>query len=148
VAPEAPTGAPVTTGRSRRAGRRDRVWALAAAGAAAAGTSLVAVVDPNQPGHYPSCPIRVVTGWACPGCGALRAVHALTHGDVATALQLNAMLVLFLPVVVAAWVCVVTGRPPLLASWRRTGPVAFVLVLAWAVARNLPYEPLRALRSF
>ena len=148
MVPEASTGAPVPTARSRRAGRHDRAWALATAGAAVAGTGLVAAVDPNRPGHYPSCPFRLVTGWACPGCGALRAVHALTHGDVATALQLNAMLVLLLTVVVAAWVRFVTGRPPLLASWRRAGPVAFVLVVAWAVARNLPYEPLRALRSF
>lgn len=73
------------------------------AAAVAAGAALVAVVDPGVPGHYPACPILAATGWYCPGCGGLRAVHALAHGDVAQALDRNALIVLALPVVLLAY---------------------------------------------
>ncbi len=88
--------------------------ALVGAGVAAA-TAVVAVVSPEEPGAYPACPFHAVTGWWCPGCGSLRAVHALTHGDVPTAIDRNVLLVLAVPVLVLAWAAwlrrTVTGRP-------------------------------------
>ncbi len=62
------------------------------AGAAAA-FAFVAAVDPNEPGHYPACPLLQYTGLYCPGCGGLRSAHAFAHGDLATALGANAMAV-------------------------------------------------------
>ncbi|HEX8006255.1 MAG TPA: DUF2752 domain-containing protein, partial [Trebonia sp.] len=65
---------------------------LAPAGVAAitvAATGYVAAVDPNAAGHYPLCPFLAVSGFYCPGCGTLRAVHALAHGDPLAALGLN-----------------------------------------------------------
>ena len=50
----------------------------------------VAVVDPNEPGHYPACPLLQYTGVYCPGCGGLRSAHAFVHGDFAAALRANA----------------------------------------------------------
>ncbi len=110
--------------------------------ALAAGTAYVAAVDPNEPGHYPLCPTYAVAGIYCPGCGMLRATHALTHGDLGTAMQRNPLAV---PVLVAlaalvtlwlrsAW----TGRPlrwdpPRWMPWAVA--VAFVVVTA---ARNVP----------
>jgi hypothetical protein len=65
----------------------------------------VGLVDPNQPGHYPLCPTKALTGLDCPGCGGLRATHALVTGDVVGALDHNALVVLvILPLAVAAWV--------------------------------------------
>src|SRR5690349_10871222 len=83
--------APVETG-SRRAGavRGPLLVALGAGGVLA----VVGLVDPNQPGHYPTCPFLAVTGYWCPGCGSLRALHALAHGDVATAVARNPLTVL------------------------------------------------------
>lgn len=37
------------------------------------------VVDPARHRVTPRCPIRTVTGFDCPGCGGLRAVHELLH---------------------------------------------------------------------
>ncbi|MEU4834953.1 DUF2752 domain-containing protein [Streptosporangium sp. NPDC023615] len=71
--------------------------------AAAAAVAFVAAVDPNEPGHYPPCPFLVLTGLYCPGCGGLRAVHALAHGDPPAALGLNPLVVILIPVVVALW---------------------------------------------
>ena len=76
---------------------------LAAAGAALAATTYVGLVDPNQAGHYPTCPFLAVTGYYCPGCGSLRAVHALTHGDVGAAVGLNVLAVVGIVVVAVFW---------------------------------------------
>lgn len=109
------------------------------AGAAAA---LVATVDPNEPGHYPSCVFRMLTGWYCPGCGTLRAAHDLLHGDVLAALDMNVLAVLALPVVVASWLAwlrrAATGAPRswLAPRWFATGVV--VVFVVFAVARNVP----------
>ncbi len=66
---------------------------LAALACAAAGFAAVGAVDPNEPGRYPPCPVPAYTGLACPGCGGLRAAHALAHGDVTAALGANALAV-------------------------------------------------------
>ncbi len=123
---------------------RHAPWlAPAAVGAAAvAGAVTVAFVDPNEAGHYPTCPVLAVTGLWCPGCGTLRAVHALTRGDVATAVDLNALTVLLLPVLVLAWVgwlAVRLGRRPAplrVPTW--AGTTIAVAVPAFWVLRNLP----------
>ena len=104
---------------------------VAAAGAALAATTYVGLVDPNQSGHYPGCPFLAVTGYYCPGCGSLRAVHALTHGDVGAAVGLNVLTVVGIVLAATIW-----GRW-MLRSWRgqprtRVAP-AWTLYLALAV---------------
>ncbi|HEX9767462.1 MAG TPA: DUF2752 domain-containing protein [Nitriliruptorales bacterium] len=110
--------------------------------AAAGATAWVSRVDPNEPGHYPTCLFLQLTGWQCPGCGTLRAVQALTHGDVLAALDLNALTTVLLPMLALGWLAwmrtAVTGRPlavtvPTAAGWA----VAAAVPLFW-VARNLP----------
>jgi hypothetical protein len=101
----------------------------------------VSQVDPNQAGHYPTCPFLWITGWYCPGCGSLRAVHALTHLDVGTALARNPLTVAFVGVLAAMWVAwlqrSVTGRArrvaPAWVLWTLLG----VVCVFWVV-RNLP----------
>lgn len=116
----------------------------AAVGAAAvAGATTVALVDPNQAGHYPACPFLAVTGLFCPGCGTLRAVHALMHGDVATAIDLNVLTVALLPVLVWAWFAWVRYRVGARQTMPALAPtaghaVAIAVPLFW-VARNLPW---------
>ncbi|MEU2286734.1 DUF2752 domain-containing protein [Streptomyces sp. NPDC013178] len=111
--------------------------------AAVAGAfAYVGAVDPNEPGHYPVCPLLQYTGLYCPGCGGLRSAHAFVHGDLTTALHANAMAVvayLGFAVLWTVWVVrVARGRPPRLDP----RPVhlwtlgAFLLV--FTVVRNLP----------
>ncbi|WP_242440840.1 DUF2752 domain-containing protein [Streptomyces sp. CB02923] len=99
-------------------------------------TVLVALHDPEAPGHYPSCPFRTLTGLSCPGCGTLRALHDLTRGDVAAALAHNALFVAALPPVLLSWLRAVRGRPPVLTSVR-AGAAALAVLLLWGVLRNL-----------
>jgi hypothetical protein len=96
---------PTTDASPRRASALSRARAPLAVGAVALlATAYVDLVDPNAPGHYPLCPTKAVTGLDCPGCGGLRAVHSLTHGDVVGAVDHNAFVVLvLLPVAVVLW---------------------------------------------
>jgi hypothetical protein len=59
------------------------------------------VFNPAQTTFYPTCQFKALTGLDCPGCGGLRALHQLLHGNVAAAFRLNALLVTLLPV--GAW---------------------------------------------
>ena len=100
--------------------------------------ALTATMSPEQPGHYPACPFRAITGYACPGCGSLRTLHDLAHGHLITALTHNAMLVMTLPVAIVAWLRAVTGRTGAAATPRWHGWAAMAVLAGWTVVRNLP----------
>lgn len=74
------------------AARRLAAPALTLAAAVAA-FAYVGAVDPNEPGHYPVCPLFRLTGVLCPGCGGLRSAHAFAHGDLIAAFGANALAV-------------------------------------------------------
>ncbi|MEU3886735.1 DUF2752 domain-containing protein [Streptomyces sp. NPDC029041] len=111
--------------------------------AVAAAFAYVGAVDPNEPGHYPVCPLLRYTGLYCPGCGGLRSAHAFVHGDVLTALHANALATLGylgFAVLWTVWVVhAVRGRP--LRIDPRPGPVWSLgaLLLVFSVVRNLPF---------
>ena len=50
---------------------------------------LLVAFDPAATWWCPSCPFHALTGWLCPLCGSLRAVHALLIGAPLTALTFN-----------------------------------------------------------
>jgi Protein of unknown function (DUF2752) len=104
--------------------------------------SVLAVRNPEQPGHYPACPFHALTGWWCPGCGSLRALHAVAHGDLATAVARNVLLLPVLAYLAATWVAWLghtLGRP---RSTRAAPPAVLygvlVLIVGFGIARNLP----------
>lgn len=115
---------------------------MTTAAAALAAAVVVAAVDPNEPGHYPSCPVLALTGLFCTGCGTMRAVHALMHADLLGALAMNPLALLLAPLAVASWAAWVrrawTGSPRrwLAPPWAVVTTGA-VLVL-FTVARNVP----------
>jgi hypothetical protein len=76
-------------------------FAVGALAVAAAG--YLTAIDPHEPGHYPTCPLLWVTGRYCPGCGGLRALHDVFHGQFAAAVSSNLLVVLALPLVIALW---------------------------------------------
>ncbi|NKY16717.1 DUF2752 domain-containing protein [Streptomyces somaliensis] len=112
------------------------------AGAAAA-FAYVGAVDPNEPGHYPVCPLLRYTGLYCPGCGGLRSAHALVHGDLGAALGANAVAVAgyaaFAVFTVFWLVRAARGLPVRLDP---SPSLLWLLGGAWAVftvVRNLPF---------
>lgn len=116
---------------------------VATAGASVAAFTIVALVDPTEPGRYPTCPFLAVTGHWCPGCGSLRAMHSLSNGEIDTALGLNVLTVSVLPLVAFLWWRWIRrqwGSAPRAAL---AHPVylygLLVVVVVFWVARNLPW---------
>jgi hypothetical protein len=113
-------------------------------GGLAAATLALHVRDPHEQYSWGVCPSAALGFW-CPGCGGLRAVNDLTHGDVGAALSSNLLLVVAMPFAVVAlglwfadrW----RGTPPTV-PWHRLrpfGPALVVVAVAFAVARNLAF---------
>jgi hypothetical protein len=122
---------------------REALPVAAVTTAALAAGAVLFAIDPNEPGHYPTCPFLATTGLYCPGCGALRAVHDLLHGDLAGALDRNPLTVIAVPYLTVAWFTWLgrsTGhhapRSTTLPPW--TIWTLLALVLAFGALRNLP----------
>ena len=121
----------------------------------AASTTLVCaaiwVGDPTTPhGPLPVCPTKALLGIDCPGCGSLRMMYSLMHGDLLAAARFNALGLVAAVLLVWAYVAWTYGRLKgrRIASWqhhRWSAAVTLFLVLAWFVLRNIPFAPFTGL---
>jgi hypothetical protein len=109
----------------------------------AAACLVLFLFDPAHYRFYPRCLLYQTTGLLCPGCGSLRALHQLLHGQVLAAIRYNALLVLSAPV--AAWL---VARCLFRRLNGQTQPLGFHPAWLWAalaalclfgVLRNLPF---------
>jgi hypothetical protein len=91
--------------------------------------ALLLAFDPATTWWFPSCPFHALTGWLCPLCGSLRALHALARGAPLAALAFNPLIIVGL----AAW---------LLARERTTAfcfsARGLACLIAFGVLRNVP----------
>lgn len=112
-------------------------------GSVVAAFAYVGTVDPNEPGHYPPCPLLRLTGIFCPGCGGLRSAHAFIHGDLGAALGANALAVAGYVVFAVVWtlwaVRAVRGRPLRIALGTAQLYGVGALIAAFTLVRNLPF---------
>ena len=125
---------------------------LVGAGALAlvAGAITLRMFDPATTGFFPPCPVRYLTGWYCPGCGSLRAIHQLLEGNLRAAWAMNPLTVILLPFLtygLASYALLEMrgrGLPRLFlpAVWIRALCVAIVL---FGIARNLPLHAFQLL---
>src|SRR5215469_232196 len=81
-------------------GKNDRWLTLAMLGMITSGATLLWFFDPATSGLFPPCPVRYLTGWYCPGCGSLRAIHQLLHGNLRMAWSMNALTMVLFPFMV------------------------------------------------
>ena len=117
---------------------------------AAVSLVLLRIFDPTTYGIFPPCPLPYLTGLFCPGCGSLRAIHALLHGNVHAACAMNPLTVALLPFLIyglasetlLAWHGRGLPQPMLSALGIRT--LCAVIVL-FGVLRNLPLHPFNLL---
>lgn len=102
--------------------------------------------DPGNHAVYPPCPFHALTGLYCPGCGSLRALHQLLHGNIAAALRLNPLAVAVLPFFAYAFVA--CGA----RAWSKDPPeldhapafwiwLLLAVIIAFWVGRNIPCYP-------
>lgn len=89
---------------------------------------MLAAFDPASTWWFPSCPFHALTGWLCPLCGSLRAVHALLLGAPLAALAFNPL--------------TITGLVAWLLARRRAAAFCFsarglACLIAFGVLRNI-----------
>jgi len=126
-----------------------RITAVAAGGLGLAVLAGVMFhVGPGFGGWAPGCLFQRWFGLHCAGCGMTRAAWHLLHGEPLEAFRKNPLLVVLAPVVavgigleIAAWVRGSDRPTPRLrpAPWVGVGLV--VVILGYAVLRNLPWWP-------
>jgi hypothetical protein len=101
------------------------------------GLILLGVVPPTDGRSL--CPIALITGIACPGCGMTRAVSHLIQGDMAGALTYHPLVIPVLVLAGAAWGWFLLWRlgraGPVPRRWLNTAILAsaVALVAVWVV---------------
>ena len=93
------------------------------------------LVNPAESKMVPPCLFNDLTGFYCPGCGTLRATHALLHGDIGNAIAKNPLLFVIFP----ALGILAFNKKWLYHRYTAWGALA-VIVLFWAL-RNIPAWP-------
>ncbi|MEV0673277.1 DUF2752 domain-containing protein [Mycobacterium sp. NPDC050441] len=125
---------------------------LAVAAVAGCACLAVWVGDPTTPGGLlPACPTKLLLGIDCPGCGSLRMIYSVLHGDLLAALRFNAVGLVALGLMAWAYLAWTYGRirGRRITSWqhhRWAAMVTLVVTVVWFIIRNLPVEPFTALR--
>lgn len=141
--PDSARSVPARTGWDGPTRLRRLATPLGILAAVAGAFAYVGTVDPNEPGHYPVCPLLKITGVLCPGCGGLRSAHAFIHGDLGAAFSANAVATVGYFLFAVVWVLW------LVRAWRgqplriRLAPAWWwgigALLLIFSVVRNLPF---------
>ncbi len=129
--------------KSRQAMRRHNKALLVLLGLILVGGVVLYLYRPESL-PIPRCPFLQLTGQQCPGCGSLRGIHALLHGDFLQALRLNVMLIPGL-LYFALLVLLELLRPYHVTAEQLYGRlagrtacwIAFALIVSWGVIRNL-----------
>ena len=107
------------------------------------GLGILFMFNPIDYGWMPRCLVKQFTGFSCPGCGLLRAVHAALHGRFAEAVSYNYWLVLTVPYVAALVVVrllpkgAVKEKTQRLLGSRCVIGFYIATFLAWFVVRNV-----------
>ena len=106
--------------------------------------------NPAHSTFYAPCLFHTLTGFYCPGCGSLRALHQLLHGNMLKAFGLNPLMVLSLPFLGYVFISRVV-----LVRRKRPSPVVFIpaiwiwligvgILMFWML-RNIPFYPFNLL---
>lgn len=120
---------------------------LVVAASATLACAAIWVADPTTPhGPLPVCPTKALLGIDCPGCGSLRMLYSLMHGNVLAAARFNALGLAAVVLLVWAYLVWTYGRATGRhirgwQHWRWSPMVTLGLVGAWFVVRNIPVAP-------
>lgn len=125
-----------------------RRWQIASAIAClcifVSGIFLLRRYDPAEYSFYPKCPMHLMTGLHCPGCGATRACGALASGRVVDAIRYNPLLILGSPVILAVVLIQRKREHQGAAAWPALSICLFLILLVYTLARNIP-SPTRSI---
>lgn len=86
---------------------------------------------------YPRCSFHTLTGLWCPGCGGLRSMHELLHGNLLAAARCNLLFIVGLPLALLGWSLSRQGGRSAPVSSRAVW-IGFAVVVVFTILRNLP----------
>ncbi|MBT0565600.1 DUF2752 domain-containing protein [Williamsia sp. CHRR-6] len=115
---------------------RDNPSVSAAAAAGAAALVAAAVIPESLSSSGPiMCPVRLLTGLPCPGCGLTRSWIATAHGDLGAAFSYNAfgsLSMAFVAVLVMASGALLLARRDLAPVGRLvSNPLVYAVAAVW-----------------
>ena len=123
---------------------------LAGSALVAAALIVLRAADPASSGLFPPCPFFLLTGFYCPGCGSLRALHQLLEGHLLAAVAFNPFAVLSIPFLAYGGAShasfLLRGRylpRSFVPGWLIW--TLFFAVILFAIARNIPAYPFELL---
>lgn len=98
--------------------------------------------SPTEHTFFPKCLIRTITGYYCPACGGQRALHALLHGELTTAIKYNLFACISIPYLLILLLCRFskrhsTGVLNRVAHSHFLSYAYMVLFFSWWVVRNI-----------
>ncbi|MBO4723377.1 MAG: DUF2752 domain-containing protein [Muribaculaceae bacterium] len=97
--------------------------------------------NPLSGAWFPQCPVKLLTGYSCPGCGVQRAFHALLHGNLGQALAYNYFFVLSVPYFILACIALILrGRFSnfeRIVEGKTLAMIYVVCYFVWFVVRNV-----------
>lgn len=114
--------------------------------AMAAAVAVLRVYDPASSGIFPPCPLHYLTGLYCPGCGSLRAMHQLLHGNLRAAWAMNPLTCVLLPFLTYGLASEALRRVRGRGLPQVFLPAASIrvlcgLIIVFGIVRNLPVHP-------
>ena len=108
----------------------DRLFYILLGIGAIAVLALLCFFDPSTSAIFPPCPTNALTNLHCPGCGTLRAMYALLHGDLKEALSQNILAVIFIPILPAIYFFPKYFKKPIVPA------AMLVIFILYAILRN------------
>ncbi|MDL2253692.1 DUF2752 domain-containing protein [Ruminococcaceae bacterium OttesenSCG-928-I18] len=89
------------------------------------------------------CPLHLITGWYCPGCGMFRSLLSLSQLQFYQAFRYNALFVILLPLIVfflgRAAYDYLQNRPSRTYRWELVLCIILIIIfLIFGILRNLP----------
>jgi hypothetical protein len=103
-------------------------------------------INPSVSSFFPPCPFHKLTGLYCPGCGSLRALHQLLHGNISKSFNYNPLMILSLPFIIYSFLSYIIeeiiGKSlpkifiPAFYIW-----ILLVIILLFGILRNIRIYP-------
>lgn len=126
---------------------RNKFWIWIIPVAVVAAGIFYYLADPQDTPMAPKCPVKLLTGYQCPSCGAQRAIHAFLHGRIAEAVSYNLFFIIAIPFLLITAYSVImikrsnpskfTVRLYNFSTSRYTLLSYVVLYFVWWLVRNL-----------
>jgi hypothetical protein len=107
---------------------------------------LLYAFNPADSFFYAPCPFHALTGFYCPGCGSLRAIHQLLHMHFLSAFKLNPLLFLSIPLLAYLLLYPYFSRSKKYLFPKADVPAFLIwvylgLVISFWIIRNIPLYP-------